>query len=151
MIIMPYRETYHLEGWYLEEDFQTKITFPFAVTSNCTLYAKWISVVRDGSTFENAYLLYKGINTISSNLIKTYYAFYPLDPPYDQDKVYIFRSLEVVNVIIYLYDIYGNEMKFNYGGDEPFYLDQLLKQQYIYYIAFEKLDSSVSVYQVEVD
>ena len=42
-------------------------------------------------------------------------------------------------------------MKFNYGGDEPFYLDQLLKQQYIYYIAFEKLDSSVSVYQVEVD
>lgn len=150
MIIMPYKEEFHLEGWYLESDFQTKVTFPYPVTSNCTLYAKWVRVTRDGSTFENAFLLYKGINTINSSLIKTYYAFYPLDFPYE-DRVYIFRSLTAVNVIIYLYDIYGNEMKFNYGGDEPFYLDQLLKQQYIYYIAFEKLDASVPIYQVEVD
>lgn len=33
---------YDFDGWYLNEDKTEKVTFPFTVEQDCTLYAKWV-------------------------------------------------------------------------------------------------------------
>ena len=38
---IPTREGYTFLGWYFESNFITKVTFPYEVTQNITLYAKW--------------------------------------------------------------------------------------------------------------
>ena len=38
---IPTREGYTFLGWYFESDFINKVTFPYEVTQNITLYAKW--------------------------------------------------------------------------------------------------------------
>ena len=35
------KKGYCLEGWYLDQDFQNPVIFPFAPKDDCTLYAKW--------------------------------------------------------------------------------------------------------------
>ena len=38
---IPTREGYTFLGWYFESNFINKLTFPYEVTQNITLYAKW--------------------------------------------------------------------------------------------------------------
>lgn len=38
---LPTKDGYTFLGWYLEENFINKVTFPFEVTKDQTLYAKW--------------------------------------------------------------------------------------------------------------
>ena len=38
---IPTREGYTFLGWYLENTYFNKVTFPYEVTQNITLYAKW--------------------------------------------------------------------------------------------------------------
>lgn len=38
---IPTREGYTFLGWYFESDFINKVTFPYEVKQNITLYAKW--------------------------------------------------------------------------------------------------------------
>ena len=38
---IPTREGYTFLGWYFESNFINKVTFPYEVTQNITLYAKW--------------------------------------------------------------------------------------------------------------
>ncbi len=38
---IPTREGYTFLGWYLENTYINKVTFPYEVTQNITLYAKW--------------------------------------------------------------------------------------------------------------
>ena len=38
---IPTRAGYTFLGWYFESNFITKVTFPYEVTQNITLYAKW--------------------------------------------------------------------------------------------------------------
>lgn len=35
------KKGYSLEGWYLDQDFQNPVIFPFSPKDDCTLYAKW--------------------------------------------------------------------------------------------------------------
>lgn len=80
----------NLEGWYLSESFEdgTKVTFPYVVTSNITLYARWqpvqcvITYYANGATGGSvpaSVSVNKGSSyTISGNtgnLVKTGYAF----------------------------------------------------------------------------
>ena len=39
--LIPTREGYTFLGWYFESNFINKLTFPYEVTQNITLYAKW--------------------------------------------------------------------------------------------------------------
>ena len=39
--LIPTREGYTFLGWYFESNFINKVTFPYEVTQNITLYAKW--------------------------------------------------------------------------------------------------------------
>lgn len=54
-------------GWYLDEEYQTAATFPMAISSDTTLYAKWDDdpgiyrvVIHDGVNPDNVYLLTPG-------------------------------------------------------------------------------------------
>ena len=38
---IPTRDGYTFLGWYLENTYINKVTFPYEVTQNITLYAKW--------------------------------------------------------------------------------------------------------------
>ncbi len=48
---LPKRDGYTFLGWYLEESFLNKVTFPFEVTKDQTLYAKWEENVPDAISF----------------------------------------------------------------------------------------------------
>ena len=45
------REGYTFEGWYADENFTEKVTFPYDVTRAQTLYAKWTQNIPAGITF----------------------------------------------------------------------------------------------------
>ena len=45
------REGYTFEGWYTDENFTEKVTFPYEVTRAQTLYAKWTQDIPAGITF----------------------------------------------------------------------------------------------------
>ena len=45
------REGYTFEGWYADENFTEKVTFPYEVTRAQTLYAKWTQNIPAGITF----------------------------------------------------------------------------------------------------
>ena len=45
------REGYTFEGWYADENFTEKVTFPYEVTRAQTLYAKWTRNIPAGITF----------------------------------------------------------------------------------------------------
>ncbi len=40
----PAKEGYTFDGWYEDEDFNNKATFPYTVTKDVTLYAKWTAI-----------------------------------------------------------------------------------------------------------
>lgn len=37
------REGYDFDGWYLDPEFTQRVSFPFTVEGDCTLYAKWVA------------------------------------------------------------------------------------------------------------
>ena len=45
------REGYTFEGWYTDKNFTEKVTFPYEVTAEQTLYAKWTRNIPAGITF----------------------------------------------------------------------------------------------------
>ena len=45
------REGYTFEGWYTDKNFTEKVTFPYEVTAEQTLYAKWTQNIPAGITF----------------------------------------------------------------------------------------------------
>ena len=45
------KEGYTFEGWYADENFTEKVTFPYEVTAEQTLYAKWTRNIPAGITF----------------------------------------------------------------------------------------------------
>ena len=45
------KEGYTFEGWYADENFTEKVTFPYEVTRAQTLYAKWTQNIPAGITF----------------------------------------------------------------------------------------------------
>ena len=45
------KEGYTFEGWYADENFTEKVTFPYEVTAEQTLYAKWTQDIPAGITF----------------------------------------------------------------------------------------------------
>ena len=48
---IPTKEGYTFLGWYLEETFINKVNFPFEVTKDITLYAKWEEELTDNVIF----------------------------------------------------------------------------------------------------
>ena len=45
------KEGYTFEGWYADKNFTEKVTFPYEVTAEQTLYAKWTQDIPAGITF----------------------------------------------------------------------------------------------------
>ena len=45
------REGYTFEGWYTDQNFTEKVAFPYEVTAEQTLYAKWTQNIPAGITF----------------------------------------------------------------------------------------------------
>ena len=45
------RKGYTFEGWYTDKNFTEKVTFPYEVTAEQTLYAKWTQNIPAGITF----------------------------------------------------------------------------------------------------
>ena len=45
------KKGYTFEGWYADENFTEKVTFPYEVTAEQTLYAKWTQNIPAGITF----------------------------------------------------------------------------------------------------
>ena len=69
---LPTRHGYTFLGWYLEESFINKVTFPFEVTKDLTLYAKWKENVPDAISFtvneEGVLTSVKGISEVNSEV-----------------------------------------------------------------------------------
>ena len=71
----PYttRDGYTFLGWYLEESFITKVTFPFKVTKDQTLYAKWEENIPASISFnvneEGVLTSVEGISEINNEVV----------------------------------------------------------------------------------
>ena len=71
----PYttRDGYTFLGWYLEESFINKVTFPFEVTKDQTLYAKWEENVPAAISFnvneEGVLTSVEGISEINNEVV----------------------------------------------------------------------------------
>ena len=48
---IPTKEGFHFIGWYKESNFMNKVTFPYEVTQDQTLYAKWEQDIKDDIVF----------------------------------------------------------------------------------------------------
>ena len=46
----PIKDGYSFDGWYIDPDFTTPVTFPLAPEGDITLYAKWVPMVEGNST-----------------------------------------------------------------------------------------------------
>ena len=69
----PTRDGYTFLGWYLEESFINKVTFPFEVTKDQTLYAKWEENVPAAISFnvneEGVLTSVEGISEINNEVV----------------------------------------------------------------------------------
>ena len=70
---LPTRDGYTFLGWYLEESFINKVTFPFEVTKDQTLYAKWEENVPAAISFnvneEGVLTSVEGISEINNEVV----------------------------------------------------------------------------------
>lgn len=67
------KDGYTFLGWYLEESFITKVTFPFEVTKDQTLYAKWEENIPASISFnvneEGVLTSVEGISEINNEVV----------------------------------------------------------------------------------
>ena len=70
---LPTRDGYTFLGWYLEENFINKVTFPFEVTKDQTLYAKWEENIPASISFnvneEGVLTSVEGISEINNEVV----------------------------------------------------------------------------------
>ena len=70
---LPIRDGYTFLGWYLEENFINKVTFPFEVTKDQTLYAKWEenipTVINFNVNEEGVLTSVEGISEINNEVV----------------------------------------------------------------------------------
>ena len=70
---LPTRDGYTFIGWYLEESFINKVTFPFEVTKEQTLYAKWEENIPASISFnvneEGVLTSVEGISEINNEVV----------------------------------------------------------------------------------
>ncbi len=70
---LPTRDGYTFLGWYLEESFINKVTFPFEVTKDQTLYAKWEENIPASISFnvneEGVLTSVEGISEINNEVV----------------------------------------------------------------------------------
>ena len=70
---LPTRDGYTFLGWYLEESFINKVTFPFEVTRDQTLYAKWEENIPASISFnvneEGVLTSVEGISEINNEVV----------------------------------------------------------------------------------
>ena len=70
---LPIRDGYTFLGWYLEESFINKVTFPFEATKDQTLYAKWEENVPAAISFnvneEGVLTSVEGISEINNEVV----------------------------------------------------------------------------------
>ena len=70
---LPTKDGYTFLGWYLEESFINKVTFPFEVTKDQTLYAKWEENVPASISFnvneEGVLTSVEGISEINNEVV----------------------------------------------------------------------------------
>ena len=70
---LPTRDGYTFLGWYLEANFINKVTFPFEVTKNQTLYAKWEENIPASISFnvneEGVLTSVEGISEINNEVV----------------------------------------------------------------------------------
>jgi uncharacterized repeat protein (TIGR02543 family) len=43
----PTRDGYTFDGWFLDDDYETPVTWPLAITTDTTIYAKWTPIPPD--------------------------------------------------------------------------------------------------------
>ncbi len=70
---LPTKDGYTFLGWYLEESFINKVTFPFEVTKDQTLYAKWEENIPASISFtvneEGVLTSVEGISEINNEVV----------------------------------------------------------------------------------
>ena len=70
---LPTRDGYTFLGWYLEESFINKVTFPFELTKDQTLYAKWEENIPASISFnvneEGVLTSVEGISEINNEVV----------------------------------------------------------------------------------
>ena len=70
---LPTKDGYTFLGWYLEANFINKVTFPFEVTKNQTLYAKWEENIPASISFnvneEGVLTSVEGISEINNEVV----------------------------------------------------------------------------------
>ena len=70
---LPTRDGYTFLGWYLEESFINKVTFPYEVTKDQTLYAKWEENIPASISFnvneEGVLTSVEGISEINNEVV----------------------------------------------------------------------------------
>ena len=70
---LPTRDGYTFLGWYLEENFINKVTFPYEITKDQTLYAKWEENVPAAISFnvneEGVLTSVEGISEINNEVV----------------------------------------------------------------------------------
>jgi uncharacterized repeat protein (TIGR02543 family) len=75
----PVKENYTFAGWFLDSNYSTPLNLPFSVTSDLTIYTKWI--------FGDAYTIHFKTNIIDQSLFPNYNIIVPANEPISEPTV----------------------------------------------------------------
>lgn len=134
---IPTRTGYVFAGWYKDSSLLTAFNFTEVLSSDITLYAKWIAPTK---TYESVVSLNSPTGTtIAYSSSLTYYAFYSLVN--QEIKVYSTGSGDVVGLI---YNHYLAEMKRDddSGTGNNFEMTYTVQANTLYYIGVKGYSSS---------